>query len=395
MPFLFAHAAKMGHRLYFLGSSEEVLEIATRKCLEQYPGLNICGTFAPPYAKLLELDEEEIARRIREARPDILLVAMGCPKQEKWIYKNYRKLGVPVSIGIGASLDFIAGKFRRAPVWMRVCGLEWVFRLMQEPRRLFNRYLFDLLFFVRTLRKERALLMAKAGKAAVPAEGKVIENESWQNVVCYVWSGRIDADAVLNKAVAAINPDRNRPNVLLDCSKVTFIDSMGLGLFIKSFRNCKAGGGTFVVLKPSEIVGKMLVLMQLDRLIPTAKNDEEAGLLLKITAPATTEFTEFSIATRTVTVPLSGDLTAATVAACERFVFSAWNNSQQALFLSVDLTRVSFIDSSGLGLLIKFAKLVRQRPGAELTILNPSANVRNVIHLAHLGGVLGLKPSSS
>ena len=171
---------------------------------------------------------------------------------------------------------------------------------------------------------------------------------------------------------------------------MTFIDSTGLGLFIKSFRSCKEAGGTFVLFKPGETVKKMISLMLLDRLIPMAFTDEEARSVFKITAPATTEFTSFNVATLTVNIPLSGDLTAATVAACERFVVSAWDHAQQAAHLCIDLQKVSFIDSSGLGFLVKLVKLVRQRPGATLAIYNPSSNVRNVINLANLGTLLGL-----
>ncbi len=128
---------------------------------------------------------------------------MGCPKQEKWIYMNYRELGVPVSIGIGASLDFIAGKFRRAPVWMRVCGLEWVVRLMQEPKRLFTRYCFDFLFFARVLAAPADPAAASAARRAAPLEpaGSPVGIPT----IIY-WHGRVDAAAVESGAVQAITP---------------------------------------------------------------------------------------------------------------------------------------------------------------------------------------------
>ena len=108
---------------------------------QRHPGVNVCGVYSPPFAKLHDFDHAEIAARVRAAEPDILLVALGSPKQEKWIYMHHRELGVPCSIGIGASLDFIAGRFSRAPVWMQKSGLEWLYRLVREPRRLWRRYL--------------------------------------------------------------------------------------------------------------------------------------------------------------------------------------------------------------------------------------------------------------
>src|SRR5204863_7323265 len=96
------------------------------------------------FAKLLEMDHEEIKRRIQSAQPDLLFVSFGCPKQEKWISMHYRALGVPVAAGVGATIDFLAGHVKRAPDWMQRIGTEWLFRLAQEPRRLFRRYLKDL-----------------------------------------------------------------------------------------------------------------------------------------------------------------------------------------------------------------------------------------------------------
>jgi N-acetylglucosaminyldiphosphoundecaprenol N-acetyl-beta-D-mannosaminyltransferase len=138
-PRLAQNAAQKGHRLFFLGSDEAVLREAKARLEARHPGLQICGVYAPPYASLLELDNAQIAEAVRAARPDILLVALGAPKQEKWIHMHYRDLGVPCSIGVGASLDFIAGKVSRAPRWTHGLGLEWVYRLLQEPRRLFGR----------------------------------------------------------------------------------------------------------------------------------------------------------------------------------------------------------------------------------------------------------------
>ena len=387
IPHLFSHSEEMGHRLFFLGSSDEVLAATIEKCAVQYPKLIICGSYAPAYAKLLEFDNEEIHRRVREAAPDILLVAMGCPKQEKWIYMNYRSLGVPVSIGIGASLDFIAGKFRRAPVWMRVCGLEWVFRLMQEPRRLFNRYLFDLIFFVRELRTQRRLLaLGGAGSAQAP-QGEVVLS---QNAVQYRWIGRIDAEAVRDETVDPPSPKPDCPNVVLDCSGVSFIDSTGLGLFIKSFRRCKEAGGIFIVSMPSEPLSRMISAMYLDRLIPKAFSCAEVRALLQANAPSAAGFPGINPESKALTIPLSGEITAATVAECERVISASWNRSEEITVLNLDLRQVSFIDSSGLGLFIKALKLTRQRTGGEFHLIKPSTNVRNVIRLANMSSALGL-----
>ena len=110
----------------------------------QYYGINIVGTYAPPLG--FENDDEEIKRinqMITEVHPDLLIVCFGCPKQEKWIYENYEKYDAKVSICAGATVDFLAGNVKRAPGWMSDHGLEWFYRFMQEPKRMFKRYFLD------------------------------------------------------------------------------------------------------------------------------------------------------------------------------------------------------------------------------------------------------------
>ena len=123
-----------------------------------YPGLQIVGTESPSLEQLNAQEEAAVIARIRAAKPDVLLVAFGQPKGERWIHRNLDELGVPVSIQVGASLDFAAGKIRRAPRWMQQTGLEWAFRVALEPRRLFWRYARDAWFVARVfVRQSRRL----------------------------------------------------------------------------------------------------------------------------------------------------------------------------------------------------------------------------------------------
>ncbi len=147
VPKLLGHAEREGWRVFFLGGEPQVLEKAITNVTNQHPGLNIAGGFSPPFAPLDRMDHEAICQRVRDAKPDLLLVSFGCPKQEKWIARHHQTLGVPVSIGVGATIDFLAGTIKRAPRWMQMAGLEWVFRLAQEPRRLLKRYATDLVVF--------------------------------------------------------------------------------------------------------------------------------------------------------------------------------------------------------------------------------------------------------
>jgi N-acetylglucosaminyldiphosphoundecaprenol N-acetyl-beta-D-mannosaminyltransferase len=156
-------AAKKGHRVYLLGGGPGVADEAAAALVKRYPGLQIAGTECPPFRPLSAAEEQEQCARVQAARPDILFVAFGQPKGELWIADNLDRLGVPVSVQVGASLDFVAGRVKRSPVWMRKTGLEWLYRLAQEPRRLAGRYLDNVRFlfkaiFASRFRRERGQL---------------------------------------------------------------------------------------------------------------------------------------------------------------------------------------------------------------------------------------------
>ena len=151
---LSAEAAKQGYRMFLLGGAEGVADEAAARLRARYPGLQVVDTFSPPFRELTAGEWGAILGRIRAARPDILLVAFGQPKGERWVDQHLAELGVPVSVQLGASLDFVAGRVRRAPRWMQRAGLEWAFRLWMEPRRLFTRYASNAWFIVRMVSRD-------------------------------------------------------------------------------------------------------------------------------------------------------------------------------------------------------------------------------------------------
>jgi len=147
VPKLAELCVRRSFSLFLLGASDEVSARAADRLTRSFPGLDIAGRYSPPARPLEEMNHEEILQRIAAAKPDILLVALGNPKQEKWIAMNRQHLNVPVCIGIGGSLDLIAGSLARAPRWMQHTGLEWLYRVSQEPKRLAKRYLRDITGF--------------------------------------------------------------------------------------------------------------------------------------------------------------------------------------------------------------------------------------------------------
>jgi len=146
-------SAVTGLRLFFLGGQPSAADSAAQQMRDSFPGAQIVGTYCPPFGTLDDPDEDHrICQTIADAHPDIVMVGFGAPKQEKWIAAHMGRLNVPVYIGVGASFDMASGHVKRAPMWMQKCGLEWEFRLLQEPKRLFHRYICrDLPFLIALL----------------------------------------------------------------------------------------------------------------------------------------------------------------------------------------------------------------------------------------------------
>lgn len=152
-------AAEKNYTLFLLGAATGVAEKAAKNLCKKYKGLDIVGMYSPSYG--FEENENEInkiIRMINGCKPDILAVGLGAPKQEKFIYKYKEQLGVPISLAIGATIDFEAGNIKRAPKWMQKSGFEWFYRLCKEPKRMFKRYIIDDLKIIKIAYKYRKVI---------------------------------------------------------------------------------------------------------------------------------------------------------------------------------------------------------------------------------------------
>ncbi len=148
---LLEKASKKAYRIFFFGAKEEILQKVLEKVRADYPGVKIAG-FRNGY--FASAEEASIVRQIKESHADILLIAFGTPKKELWVKRYLHEMGVPVIHGVGGSFDVMAGIVPRAPFWMQRCGLEWLFRLMQEPRRMWRRYLVTNVVFILLFSRE-------------------------------------------------------------------------------------------------------------------------------------------------------------------------------------------------------------------------------------------------
>lgn len=132
---------KKGYRHYLYGGTTEALSSLELRLKNQFPGIKIVGSMAPPFRELSQDEDAQIVEKINAGAPDILWVGLGSPKQDFWMQAHRDKLNVPVAIGVGAAFDFLSGTKPQAPRWLRGLGLEWLFRLCCEPKRLWRRYL--------------------------------------------------------------------------------------------------------------------------------------------------------------------------------------------------------------------------------------------------------------
>lgn len=139
---------RKGYRHCFYGGAEGIPEQLAAVLEERFPGVQVAGTCSPPFRLLTPEEDQQTVEEINAAKPDIVWVGLGAPKQERWMSAHIEQLDVPVLIGVGAAFDFHAGAKRQAPYWMQRSGLEWLFRLLTEPRRLWKRYLVDNTLFV-------------------------------------------------------------------------------------------------------------------------------------------------------------------------------------------------------------------------------------------------------
>lgn len=137
---IFELSENAGYTHYFYGSTQETLDILGDKLKEKYPKLNIIGMYSPPFKEDVTLESESKLAEINDLKPDFLWIGLGAPKQEKWMNEHQYKINA-LMIGVGAGFDYYAECIKRAPKWMQKCNLEWLYRLMQDPKRLYKRYI--------------------------------------------------------------------------------------------------------------------------------------------------------------------------------------------------------------------------------------------------------------
>lgn len=377
VPRLLQAAAEKGYRVFFLGGKEEVIETAIGNIRKRHPQLEIAGYYSPPFAPLLEMDHEEICRRINDAKPDMCFVSFGCPKQEKWIWMNRDRMKVPMSIGVGATVDFLAGTMKRAPMWMRKIGLEWLFRMLQEPGRLVKRYAKDFwVFGFGILRQLRALRLGRSRRGSEKPKG--IEREEFYLLEL---PDRLDVKVVkANEALWEQSVTSDRKILLVDAN-VTYLDSTGAGLFVRLAKMARENQVELVLVSVSQAVMNAFELMQIKELFHmTERITDGLTIARQLVAekPAERSAVTGGIARR---MAWKGEVTAVNIA-------EVWEQTEKAMNaaaheLVIDISGVRFIDSSGAGLMVKVKKAGVQED-LRVVFHGAGKEVLNVLKLTRL-----------
>ena len=146
-----------GYRHFFYGATQETLDAMKRAIEQDYPGVQIAGMYAPPFRPLRPEEDDAAVSLINQAKPDFIWVGLGAPKQEQWMYAHKGRL-CGVSVGVGAAFDYLAGDIKRAPKMMQKLCLEWLYRLLQDPKRLWKRYVTTNIKFMNYIRREAKIL---------------------------------------------------------------------------------------------------------------------------------------------------------------------------------------------------------------------------------------------
>ena len=438
VPALAHRAAHKGYSIFFLGAREGIAAKAAAILQERNPGLKVAGVLSPPPRPILEMDHA-IVDTIKAARPDILLVAFGNPKQEKWIRMHARELQVPICIGVGGTFDMIVGVTKRAPAWLQRIGMEWAYRLSQEPRRLAKRYLHDFgyfgYFFAHqwwAMRKGMAVSMVpqERSKDVVPPIAPVAPPVSPASPNAPVMVSSVDSVSVIetqnsvtpivaaepeNPAATPVLPlvesapfvstpivdikgrlDINNqeafvvhanslldelPYLIINMAEATFLDSSALGALVALANQARAAGGALWLVAMPPQIKNLFKLVRLDSFFEVYSSAEAADAQRR-QLPQPTVPRVINNGWSVVRLPrvFDGNNIDSIVSRC-------LTGLDQNSHLVMDCSETSFMSSAGMVALLNLNRTAQTKNGA-LRIVGCSRDVLRTLKLIELDGVL-------
>jgi N-acetylglucosaminyldiphosphoundecaprenol N-acetyl-beta-D-mannosaminyltransferase len=406
VPALAHRAAQKGYSIFFLGAREGIAAKAAEILRQRNPGLEVAGVLSPPPRPILEIDRS-VVETIKAARPDILLVAFGNPKQEKWIRMYAHELQVPICIGVGGTFDMIVGVTKRAPAWVQKIGMEWAYRLSQEPRRLAKRYLHDFgyfgYFFAHqwwAMRQGTAVSMAPlaspkitappapsvepaiAEQPEIPTAPAALETPiTHDSTPVLPLQGRLDINNQEAFAIQASYMLDQSPYLIINMAHTTFLDSSALGALVALANQARAAGGALWLVAMPPQIKNLIRLVRLDSFFEVYPNAEEAEFQRR-QAPQSVAPRVANNGWSVVHLPriFDGNNIEAIFSRC---LTSLDLNSHMV----IDFSETSFMSSAGMVALLKLDRAARAKNGA-LRIVGCSHDVLRTLKLIRLDGIL-------
>lgn len=391
VPALARMAPERGWRLFLLGGQPGVAEVAAYNLRRDYPGLEV-ECYAPAFDPLLEMNFALIKSQVERFRPHIMFISLGAGKAEKFMRMYRDQLRVPVLMGVGAAVDFLAGRFPRAPLWMQRAGLEWVFRAMLEPRRLLGRYLGDFpRFTIPVLRQCFGLWRTRR---------QAIHSRDWaenmapgctQDSVCTITArGRIEGDRRKLVQGLVLEAFEAGKHVALDCSEVSFIDSSGLGMLVGLEKLARKADRLLVLVGTSRPMLDLLRLARLGDLLKTAASVRDArGLIAARSGPHPVIDRHGPSGPDGHGASLKGRIDADSAPGLSMILLRLLDDAPDAIRLDLDMSGVEFIDSSGVKEIITLHRQLEDR-GRKLIITALSANVDRLFSIVRVNRYLNI-----
>jgi exopolysaccharide biosynthesis WecB/TagA/CpsF family protein/anti-anti-sigma factor len=370
VPRLAEEAARRNKSIFFLGGRGDIGKRAAEVLKRRYPDLKVAGVESPfVYIEgeaLADTEEEDkvIVDQINRSGADILLIAFGNPKQEVWFDRNRYRLKVPVSIGIGGTFEFIVGTVSRAPIWMQKTGLEWVYRITQDPGRLWKRYLVGFFKFgvmiwpaVMYYRYKRFILGLSSRRdtdGAIKSTAALTSAE--RSIKVLALPARLDAASVETiRRETGDDTALKSSNIVLDFSGVSFIDSSGFGFLIGLWRRLNSEGKGIYLMGITPPVEKFLRFNRTWDLFSEriCKNLNETLTLLEEKGHLPPFYYIVEPGEGYILLALYGRLDAAQVSGLNFTDITREIGNNDCI---INLTELSFVDSSGLGFFFKIQR---------------------------------------
>jgi len=399
VPGLAQACALRGKSIYLLGGKGDVAWKTAEIFQEKYPDLCIAGVSSPFVHVEGEeiLDEETMDQKIltdiNQARPDILFVGFGNPKQEMWFERNRSKLKAAVTIGIGGTFEFITGQVKRAPVWIQKSGLEWIYRITQDPMRLFKRYFigffkFGILILPPILyMKYRKLFfnfkIKQAATTSVPHFPETPKETSASLAVdVVVLEDPLDAGQISSRGATLLKGINDSNTLLIDLSQISFMDSSGIGFLVRLYTRSQREKFPLALCGIQPQVLRTLKVSRIHDLFKDALFDTREDAMTSLLDHA--EHNDFSYfkdeSPDMVILHLFGQLDADKISKMDMPGFTQGLDGKHCL---LNLRGLSFADSSAIMVFLKVRKLTFQS-GKSCFLCEPPDNVRQMLKITRV-----------